>query len=79
VGCRRATDATNLVRVFVDPDGEPQVGPGPGRGAWLCGPPATIRCLDDAHRRHALDRSLRASISAPQLARLRAKLERLNG
>jgi predicted RNA-binding protein YlxR (DUF448 family) len=79
VGCRRATDATNLVRVSLDAAGEPHLGPGPGRGAWLCGPPATIRCLDDAQRRHALDRALRASISAHQVARLRAKLERLNG
>jgi predicted RNA-binding protein YlxR (DUF448 family) len=79
VGCRRIADATELVRVFVAADGEPDVGAGPGRGAWLCGPPGTIRCLDDAERRHALDRSLRASLSASQLTRLRAKLERLNG
>jgi predicted RNA-binding protein YlxR (DUF448 family) len=78
VGCRRVTDTTNLVRVSLDADAEPHVGPGPGRGAWLCGPPDTLRCLDDAQRRHALDRALRASVAPHQLARLRAKLERLN-
>ncbi|HSO95925.1 MAG TPA: DUF448 domain-containing protein [Acidimicrobiia bacterium] len=79
MGCRRVADASELVRVFVAADGGPDVGPGPGRGAWLCRPPGTIRCLDDAQRRRALDRALRVSISASQLARLRAKLERLNG
>ena len=79
MGCRRTTDAAALVRVSLDADGAPRVGPGPGRGAWLCGPPATLGCLAEAERRHALDRALRAPVTAHQLAALRAKLERLNG
>jgi predicted RNA-binding protein YlxR (DUF448 family) len=65
--------------VFLDPDGEPQLGPGPGRGAWLCRPPDAIACLDAAARRGALDRALRAPITAPGLGALRAKLQGLNG
>ena len=79
MGCRRVVDPAALVRVFLDADGEPQLGPGPGRGAWLCRPPGAIACLDAATRRGALDRALRAPITAPGLGALRAKLEGLNG
>ena len=79
MGCRRLDDPQALVRVFLDADGEPQLGPGPGRGAWLCRPPAALGCLDAALRRRALDRALRATIAAPGVAALRAKLERLSG
>jgi predicted RNA-binding protein YlxR (DUF448 family) len=65
--------------VFLDGDGEPQLGAGPGRGAWLCRPPAGVACLDAAARRGALDRALRAPVTAPGLVALRAKLEGLNG
>jgi predicted RNA-binding protein YlxR (DUF448 family) len=79
VGCRRVDDPAALVRVFVDRDGEPQLGAGPGRGAWLCRPPAALGCLDAAARRGALDRALRTPVTAPGLVALRAKLEGLNG
>ena len=79
MGCRRVRDPATLVRVFLDADGEPQLGPGPGRGAWLCRPPAAIACLAAARRRGALDRALRAPVTAPGLTALRAKLESLNG
>jgi predicted RNA-binding protein YlxR (DUF448 family) len=79
VGCRRVEDPAALVRVFVDAAGEPQLGKGPGRGAWLCRPPAASACLDAATRRGALERALRAPITAPGLHALRAKLDGLNG
>jgi len=79
VGCRRVVDPAELVRVSLDADGEPQLGPGPGRGAWLCRPPDAIACLDAATRRRALDRALRAPVAAPALGALRAKLQGLNG
>ena len=79
MGCRRVDHPATLVRVFLDADGEPQLGPGPGRGAWLCRPPAALACLDAALRRGALDRALRAPVAAPGIGALRAKLEGLNG
>ena len=79
MGCRRVDDPATLVRVHLDATGEPALGPGPGRGAWLCRPPAATACLDAATRRGALDRALRATISAPSVDALRAKLEVLNG
>jgi len=64
--------------VFLDADGRPQLGPGPGRGAWLCRPPAALDCLDAALRRRALDRALRHPVAAPDVAAFRAKLEQLD-
>lgn len=55
-------------------DGRLTVGPGPGRGAWLCGPPATVACLDEAVRRRALDRALRATVPKDEIDTLRARL-----
>jgi len=79
VGCRRVTDPANLVRVFLDADGHPQLGAGPGRGAWLCRPPDALGCLDAARRRDALARALRGTLATPDIDALRAKLEGLNG
>ena len=78
MGCRRVADPGALVRLFVDRDGRLQIGAGPGRGAWLCRPPAALDCLDAAQRRHALDRALRRSLAAPDVAAFRAKLAALN-
>jgi predicted RNA-binding protein YlxR (DUF448 family) len=78
VGCRRVGDPATLVRVSLDTDGEPQLGPGPGRGAWLCAPGA-LACLDAALHRRALDRALRAPVTAHAADTLRARLEALNG
>jgi hypothetical protein len=75
VGCRRAAPASELVRLARSPDdGRLQVGPGPGRGAWLCGPPAAPTCLDEALRRRALDRALRTTVTGDELQAVRAKL-----
>jgi len=79
VGCRRVDEPSALVRVYLDGAGEPQLGPGPGRGAWLCRPPAALACLDAALARRALDRALRAPVTAPGVDALRAKLEGLSG
>ena len=51
VGCRRRADPGELVRLTRRPDGILERGPGPGRGAWLCGPPTTAACLEAAIRR----------------------------
>ncbi|HEV3451344.1 MAG TPA: YlxR family protein [Acidimicrobiia bacterium] len=79
MGCRRVDDARALLRVSFDRDGAPRLGPGPGRGAWLCRPPATLGCLDAALRRGALDRALRAPLPGPGVTALRAKLAGLSG
>jgi predicted RNA-binding protein YlxR (DUF448 family) len=79
VGCRRVDEARTLVRVSLGRDGEPHLGPGPGRGVWLCRPPATLGCLDAALRRGALDRARRATLPEPGVTALRAKLARLSG
>jgi len=79
VGCRRAAPAPELVRLFKAPGGDLAIGPGPGRGAWLCAPPAAIGCLEQAARRHALDRALRATFDAHAVRRIRAKLEDMSG
>ena len=74
VGCRRTADVTALVRVGRSPDGTLHMGPGPGRGAWLCAPPAATDCLDAAMRRRALERALRATVGGDEVAGLRARL-----
>ena len=78
MGCRRVADPTELVRLWVDVGGRPQVGPGPGRGTWVCRPPAALDCFDAAVRRRALDRAFRRSFPAHDVAAFRAKLEALN-
>src|SRR5262249_59134586 len=60
VGCRRVADPQELVRIVREPNGTVSVGRGPGRGAWLCGPPSTRRCVGRAVRRRGLERGLRA-------------------
>jgi uncharacterized protein len=75
VGCRRAAPAGELVRLARSPeDGQVRIGTGPGRGAWLCGPPATPACFDQAVRRRALERALRATMTDGEVQALRAKL-----
>jgi predicted RNA-binding protein YlxR (DUF448 family) len=51
-----------------------ELGPGPGRGAWLCrrGP---LACLDRVTGKPVLARALRAQITTDDVARVRAKLE----
>jgi predicted RNA-binding protein YlxR (DUF448 family) len=62
------------VRIVREPNGTVSVGNGPGRGAWLCGPPSTERCFEHAVRRRALERALRARVPPEDLVSLRAKL-----
>jgi len=62
------------VRIVREPTGTVSVGSGPGRGAWLCGPPSTERCFERAVRRRALERALRVRVPPEELAALRAKL-----
>jgi len=63
---------SELVRIARRPDGEVVVGPGPGRGAWLCAGSET--CFDLAVRRRALTRNLRTEIRDDEVGRLRATL-----
>ena len=74
VGCRRRADPAELVRLTRRPDGSLGVGPGPGRGAWVCGPPATEACLEAAIRRRALERALRGPVATNDIEAVRARL-----
>jgi len=65
------------VRVARAPGGAVTVGPGPGRGAWLCGG-TTIACYDQAVRRRALARALRSELTTGELRALREKLSELS-
>ena len=60
VGCRRRGPADGLVRLRLGPEGL-VTGPGPGRGAWVC----SSACFEQALRRGALWRALRAGSSRP--------------
>jgi predicted RNA-binding protein YlxR (DUF448 family) len=72
VGCRRTGSPEALVRITAAPLGTLTVGPGSGRGAWLCvDAPA---CFEAAVGRRALGRALRRHIEADEVGRLRATL-----
>jgi len=58
-----------LIRLSRGPDGELVVGPGPGRGAWLCRD--SPECLEKARRHQALGRALRAEVAPEAVERLR--------
>ena len=79
VGCRRTAPADELVRITRQADGGLAIGPGPGRGAWLCAPPAGLACLDAAARRRAFDHALRSTVEGDETVRLRARLEDMSG
>ncbi|MFI5045727.1 MAG: YlxR family protein, partial [Acidimicrobiia bacterium] len=60
VGCRRIAAPRELVSVRRAGD-ELAVGPGPGRGAWLCAEHPGA-CLDLAVKRGGLGRALRSEL-----------------
>ncbi|MBM3686176.1 MAG: YlxR family protein [Actinobacteria bacterium] len=71
IGCRGRSSPDGLLRVVLD-DGAVVPDPSavlPGRGAWL-----HPDCLDEAERRKAFVRALRAS-AAPDISGLRAFLQ----
>ena len=70
VGCRTRRPAIELVRISVI-DGVAAVGPGPGRGAWLCPDP---RCLDEARKKRSIARALRTEIAPDQLDGIEQRL-----
>ena len=73
VGCRRTCEAAELLRVGLV-DGRPHIGPGPGRGAWLCR--ATIEgCLDDAVKSRAFARAFRTRVDPGAVERFRDLIE----
>jgi predicted RNA-binding protein YlxR (DUF448 family) len=79
VGCRRRAPAHELVRIRRTTEGGFDVGPGDGRGAWICAPPPGRACLDDAAKRGALARALRVAVSSADVDVLRARLEGRRG
>ena len=66
VACRQRFEQAELVRVRASGDGV-EMGPGPGRGAYVGASPA---CLRLAVERKALGRALRVEVNAPDVARL---------
>ncbi len=73
IGCRRVAPTERLVRVVRGSDGELRWGAGlPGRGAWLCA--ATPSCVEQAARREAFGRALRAPVTPGAVDRLREEL-----
>jgi predicted RNA-binding protein YlxR (DUF448 family) len=64
--------ADELVRIRAAPGGL-EVGPGPGRGAWLCRS-HPVACLEEAQRRKAVERALRTTAGTDDYERLRARL-----
>jgi predicted RNA-binding protein YlxR (DUF448 family) len=52
--------------------GELRVGPGRGRGAWLCA--GSEDCFDQAVRRRAFGKALRRDVTTADVAELREKL-----
>ena len=63
-------------RVRIGPGGVLLLGPGDGRGAWLCD---EITCLESAERRRAFSRTLRADVKRSEIDRLRAACARSSG
>jgi predicted RNA-binding protein YlxR (DUF448 family) len=60
IGCRRRRPSAELVRVVLAADGQPSLGRGAGRGAWLCG----HQCLTQAARRNGFERAWRRPVAA---------------
>jgi predicted RNA-binding protein YlxR (DUF448 family) len=60
------------VRIVAAPDGTLALGPGPGRGAWLCA--GSVGCFAQAVERQALARALRRPVTVAEVDGLRAKL-----
>jgi predicted RNA-binding protein YlxR (DUF448 family) len=76
IGCRSARPAAELVRTARTADGGLRLDRrAPGRGAWLCrdatGAPQTT-CVEQAARKKAFDRALRAPVAPAAVAGLRA-------
>ena len=65
VACRAKREKEDLFRVSQRPDGTLGIGPGPGRGAYVC---RRALCVREAPRR--LPRALRATLTEDDLARL---------
>ncbi|MBO0715459.1 MAG: YlxR family protein [Acidimicrobiales bacterium] len=69
IGCRRVADPSALVRVTRTRQGELALGRHlPGRGAWLCR--GSMACAEQAARRGAFSRALRAELAPGSVSRL---------
>lgn len=77
VGCRKATDKRELVRIVRTPDGHIELdatGKANGRGAYVC---ARIDCFDAAVGRKRFDHTLRVKLQTDDVDRLRRDFEEL--
>ncbi len=74
VGCRTNASVDDLVRLSANANGTLNLGPGTGRGAWLCAPPAGLDCLTQAVRRGALDKALHIRVLESEISEVREKL-----
>jgi predicted RNA-binding protein YlxR (DUF448 family) len=74
IGCRTTRPQPELVRVVRTADGQLAVGRTlPGRGAWLCA--ATVQeCAEQAARRRAFGRAIRADVTPQAVESLRTLL-----
>ena len=62
VGCRRTATPDHLVRVVRGAEGTLVIGRTlPGRGAWICAD--SPQCVQQAARRNAFSKALRAPVS----------------
>jgi hypothetical protein len=78
VGCRRRRPQAELLRCVLTADGRAVVDrTGPGRGAWLCAPPA--ECFVLAVRRKAFDRAWRRPVGRDALEELGSRLLAVRG
>jgi len=71
IGCRRVAGPGEMVRISLAGE-RLAVGPGPGRGAWLCRD--APGCLERAAKRSAVGRALRADVAPGMVERLRVAL-----
>lgn len=75
VACRAKRPQAELLRVTLDAQGSLRLGPGPGRGAYLC--PGSPGCVTTLLRKRPLGRALRTEVSSAALEELAALVTQL--
>lgn len=76
VSCRKVAHRDKLLRVVrAHPTGVVQFADGMGRSAYLC---CQLDCLDMAHKKNRLGRSLKAAIPEAIYHQLRQHIEKAN-
>ncbi len=77
IGCRKATDKRELVRIVRTPDGHIELdasGKANGRGAYVC---SRVECFDAAVTRKRFDHALKTRLQTDDVDRLRRDFEAL--